>query len=210
MSAAAAYPRPRYVSPGQQRFGSPRQPFSRGARHEPYSVPRAAVRRIRSTGSMEGSPAALKQAADGQIIKVEPDGADDSSIEQSNVSDKNLTKSEDDSNLSGVEGHGSFEQEDTDSLDQTASSGAGDMPGATSDLDPNVSVKLEALTESELDLEITGVEPGMSVPQASDNWSLDMSFDPTGATGSSGDMVSGQGPSKWNFLSFYFYHFVLR
>jgi hypothetical protein len=72
-------------------------------------------------------------------------------------------------------------------------------------MDPNVSVKLEALTENEMELEITGVEPGRPmVPQ--DNWdpnvSMGMNYDPTGATGNPGDMTA-QGYSKCYFLSLF-------
>ena len=69
----------------------------------------------------------------------------------------------------------------------------------TSEIDPNVSVKLEALTENEMELEITGVEPGRP-PMPQDNWdpnvSMGMNFDPTGATGNQGDMAA-QGFSKY-------------
>jgi hypothetical protein len=72
------------------------------------------------------------------------------------------------------------------------------------EIDPNVNVKLEALTESEMELEITGVEPGRpAMPQDSwdPNMSMGMNFDPTGATGSQADLAA-QGYSKW----IYFYN----
>ncbi|XP_053383386.1 zinc finger protein with KRAB and SCAN domains 3-like isoform X13 [Mercenaria mercenaria] len=98
-------------------------------------------------------------------------------------------------------------------LSNLISGGNQQQSSETSEMDPNVSVKLEALTENEMELEITGVEPGRPVvPQ--DNWdpnvSMGMNFDPTGATGNQGDLtaqgyichaerpkVSTQEPSTW-------------
>ncbi|XP_045180265.1 B-cell CLL/lymphoma 6 member B protein-like isoform X5 [Mercenaria mercenaria] len=78
-------------------------------------------------------------------------------------------------------------------LSNLISGGNQQQSSETSEMDPNVSVKLEALTENEMELEITGVEPGRPVmPQ--DNWdpnvSMGMNFDPTGATGNQGDMTA--------------------
>ncbi|XP_045180271.1 MDS1 and EVI1 complex locus protein EVI1-B-like isoform X11 [Mercenaria mercenaria] len=84
-------------------------------------------------------------------------------------------------------------------LSNLISGGNQQQSSETSEMDPNVSVKLEALTENEMELEITGVEPGRPVmPQ--DNWdpnvSMGMNFDPTGATGNQGDMTA-QGYMKY-------------
>ncbi|XP_045181743.2 histone-lysine N-methyltransferase MECOM-like isoform X12 [Mercenaria mercenaria] len=78
-------------------------------------------------------------------------------------------------------------------LSNLISGGNQQQSSETSEMDPNVSVKLEALTENEMELEITGVEPGRPVvPQ--DNWdpnvSMGMNFDPTGATGNQGDLTA--------------------
>ncbi|XP_045181740.1 Krueppel-like factor luna isoform X8 [Mercenaria mercenaria] len=84
-------------------------------------------------------------------------------------------------------------------LSNLISGGNQQQSSETSEMDPNVSVKLEALTENEMELEITGVEPGRPVvPQ--DNWdpnvSMGMNFDPTGATGNQGDLTAqGYSPS---------------
>ncbi|XP_045180276.1 sal-like protein 1 isoform X13 [Mercenaria mercenaria] len=87
-------------------------------------------------------------------------------------------------------------------LSNLISGGNQQQSSETSEMDPNVSVKLEALTENEMELEITGVEPGRPVmPQ--DNWdpnvSMGMNFDPTGATGNQGDMTA-QGYSQGQVL----------
>lgn len=79
---------------------------------------------------------------------------------------------------------------------------------SNSGLDPNVSVKLEALTESEMELEITGVEPGRVQGPGLQDWAANMppgmNFDPSGATGSSIDMMgSPQGYSKYIYLSLF-------
>ncbi|XP_053383392.1 Krueppel-like factor luna isoform X20 [Mercenaria mercenaria] len=84
-------------------------------------------------------------------------------------------------------------------LSNLISGGNQQQSSETSEMDPNVSVKLEALTENEMELEITGVEPGRPVvPQ--DNWdpnvSMGMNFDPTGATGNQGDLTA-QGYKSW-------------
>ncbi|XP_045181734.2 myoneurin-like isoform X3 [Mercenaria mercenaria] len=84
-------------------------------------------------------------------------------------------------------------------LSNLISGGNQQQSSETSEMDPNVSVKLEALTENEMELEITGVEPGRPVvPQ--DNWdpnvSMGMNFDPTGATGNQGDLTA-QGYNKF-------------
>lgn len=94
------------------------------------------------------------------------------------------------------------EQSDTLGLNSDLSnliSGTNQQHGTESgEIDTDVSVKLEALTENEMELEITGVEPGRPI-MAQDDWdpniSMGMNFDPTGATGDPGDM-SAQGYSK--------------
>ncbi|XP_052764898.1 sal-like protein 1 isoform X12 [Mya arenaria] len=73
----------------------------------------------------------------------------------------------------------------------------------TSGMDPNVSVKLEAGDDGDMDLEITGVElgsrPGDPVMASSQDWAQQaMGGMPTGASGGPGDMTAQQG---YNFAS---------
>ena len=73
----------------------------------------------------------------------------------------------------------------------------------SSGLDPNVSVKLEAMTESEMDLEITGVELGqapMQEPMSSQDWMSNVQNVMQGASGSASDMASQQSYSKCQFI----------
>lgn len=78
------------------------------------------------------------------------------------------------------------------------SRGSGEGSGANdSETDPNVSVKLEAINEDELELEITGVEPGtVTSPSSVSNVSMDMSYAMSGASGSQADLTTSQGYSK--------------
>ena len=70
------------------------------------------------------------------------------------------------------------------------------------EVDPNVNVKIEA--ESELDLEITGVEPGQ-MAQSDNSWmpnvQTGMGYGPSTSAGAQGDMSgdSSQGYSKCSF-----------
>lgn len=205
MSAAQYTPRqPRFMSPRQPRFSSPRQQFARGPgpRHEPYSVSRSARRA--STGTVEGSPGSQKQAGDGQIIKLEPQdnsNQSDPSTETSDNTDKVQSGEGTGNTTPGGSNQGLEGSESGDSVDISKTESA-ENQSVSADFDPSVSVKLEALTESELDLEITGVEPGRPAPAPQDwgaNFSMDMGFDPSGATGSGVDMSN---PSKClSFLS---------
>lgn len=219
MSAAAQY-RPQYMSPRHQtpRFPSPRRGM--GQRHEPYPVSRPVRRSL--SGSTEGSPAAQGKALEEQMIKVEPnvDGnASNQSASETVTASSGLGDSTDkigdpenmksESLTAGTtDGGGETEMNSGESnppsnsvfQEQSSVSGAGDTSGAGgSELDPNVTVKLEALTD---DLEITGVEPGRPIVQMpQDNWGpnmgMEMSFDQTGATGSQMDMAASQGTSKY-------------
>ena len=96
------------------------------------------------------------------------------------------------SNLTGI----SSEAAKTDTL---TSNGAA--------VDPNVNIKVESITESELDLEITGVEPGqMAQPDYGlmPNVQTRMGYDTSTSGGAQGDMTdqSSQGYSKSMFHSF--------
>ena len=78
--------------------------------------------------------------------------------------------------------------------------------GDSAAIDPNVNVKIESITESELDLEITGVEPGqMAQPDYGMMPNLQsMGYSPStsGAQGGMGD-ASSQGYSKSRVTSLY-------
>ena len=81
------------------------------------------------------------------------------------------------------------------------------LTGETSEIDPDVNVKLESLSESDMDLEITGVEPGHSSVSSQDtSWAQNtsMGYDPSGATGNQADLQGQEGFSKWNFLLYGF------
>ncbi|XP_045181217.2 uncharacterized protein LOC123540335 isoform X7 [Mercenaria mercenaria] len=183
--------------------------ISPGNRHEPYPAARPSRRT-----STEPSPVKVNNGS-GQVIKVELDthsnendtinqDTDQSSSHQSNapssVKSESGEKDEDaqsESSNSTIPNEPLAEGISLDSdLSNVISGPSHTQSGESSEIDPNVSVKIEALTESEMELEITGVEPGRPVvPQ--DNWdpniSLGMNFDPSqGATGNQADM-SGQG-----------------
>ena len=93
------------------------------------------------------------------------------------------------------------------SLNSDLSSLTGQMDSSTSDsasVDPNVNIKVEAITESDLDLEITGIEPGqMAQPDYGlmPNLQTRMGYDPSSSGGAQGDMAgeSSQGYSKSQF-----------
>ncbi|XP_060590056.1 zinc finger E-box-binding homeobox 2-like isoform X10 [Ruditapes philippinarum] len=170
------------------------------------------------------SPTANK--LDGQIIKIEPDDSNEASNQSENETgnqDNSDNASQSPSHAANAPSSVKSEsgEKDDDARSESSNSTIPNEPPAeglsldsdlsnlisgnnqeqssetTSEMDPNVSVKLEALTENEMDLEITGVEPGRPmVPQ--DNWdpnvSMGMNYDPTGATGNQGDM-SAQGYS---------------
>lgn len=72
-------------------------------------------------------------------------------------------------------------------------------------LDPNVSVKLEqSVTDSEMDLEITGVELGhrpTQEPSGSQDWMSNVQDIMQGATGNPADMSSQQGYSKCYYIN---------
>ncbi|XP_053383325.1 uncharacterized protein LOC123541529 isoform X2 [Mercenaria mercenaria] len=170
------------------------------------------------------SPVRVDNKLDGQVIKIEP-GSDNeasnqsengainhSKLESLNQSQSGEISVQSDSRSQSGEKDDDAQLESANttipneslaeglSLDSDLSnviSGPSYIQGGESgEMDPNVSVKIEALTESEMELEITGVEPGRPVvPQ--DNWdpnvSMGMNFDPSqGAVGNQ-DVVTAQG-----------------
>ena len=94
------------------------------------------------------------------------------------------------------------------SLDSNLSNHTGQMDTSTSDsaaVDPNVNIKVESITESELDLEITGVEPvQMAKPDYGlmPNVQTRMGYDPLTSGSAQDDMIgeSSQGYSKLPFF----------
>ncbi|XP_053382898.1 zinc finger and BTB domain-containing protein 17-like isoform X4 [Mercenaria mercenaria] len=171
---------------------SPRQPFSPQVfplrspanRHEPYHIPRP--RRTSDTSFTETSlgpgsfqPGAVstpQETMENIPMKTEPSYDNQTEINK----DEENTNSSTGTNEQSESRTG----ENQDNIDS----------------DPN-SVKVEAISESEFELEITGVEPGRpALPP--DNWvpdnvSMGMNFDPSqGAAGSQADMAGQQGYSK--------------
>ncbi|KAL4218150.1 hypothetical protein ACF0H5_022886 [Mactra antiquata] len=68
---------------------------------------------------------------------------------------------------------------------------SGNTTQASHSLDPNVQVKLESVADSEMDLEITGVELGqrpIQEPSSSQDWMANVQDMMQGATGTSADM----------------------
>ncbi|XP_052260335.1 zinc finger protein egl-43-like isoform X4 [Dreissena polymorpha] len=187
-------PMPRFQATAR----SPRQQFRSpggGLRHQPYPV----TRPIRAAASPVRSPMKSPAKLDGQTIKLEPDDetSNQSATSQpSSPSSHQNLKSEpgtDDANSESSSSHNEQNQEGL-SLGADLSSL---VSGDNSEHDPDVSVKLEAISEAEMDLEITGVEPGR--PMQPQDWganAMGMNFDPTGATGSQADMTGQQGYSE--------------
>ncbi|XP_060605055.1 transcription factor che-1-like isoform X43 [Ruditapes philippinarum] len=176
----APYPRqilPRGPMPGMSPGGSLRSP---SIRHEPYPISRP---QRNSTGSMPTTP-----------VKQEPSDLSNDGISESNnvsQSPSQLGESKDDENTNSSSSTIPNEPSDGNTGESS------DRQKTDSDLDPNVNIKVEAITESEMELEITGVEPGRpSIPQDWDpNLSLGMNFDPnSGAMGSAADMQQGYNP----------------
>ncbi|XP_060589050.1 uncharacterized protein LOC132744373 isoform X5 [Ruditapes philippinarum] len=88
----------------------------------------------------------------------------------------------------------------TDSSVNEPSTSQGNEQGTMEGLDPNISVKLEAFGDSEMDLEITGVELGQNTltqeQMSSQEWMANVQNVMQGASGSSADMAGQQGYSE--------------
>ncbi|XP_060589051.1 homeotic protein spalt-major-like isoform X6 [Ruditapes philippinarum] len=88
----------------------------------------------------------------------------------------------------------------TDSSVNEPSTSQGNEQGTMEGLDPNISVKLEAFGDSEMDLEITGVELGQNTltqeQMSSQEWMANVQNVMQGASGSSADMAGQQGYSQ--------------
>ncbi|XP_060589053.1 early growth response protein 1-A-like isoform X8 [Ruditapes philippinarum] len=92
----------------------------------------------------------------------------------------------------------------TDSSVNEPSTSQGNEQGTMEGLDPNISVKLEAFGDSEMDLEITGVELGQNTltqeQMSSQEWMANVQNVMQGASGSSADMAGQQGYSLEQFV----------
>ncbi|XP_052765282.1 zinc finger protein 263-like isoform X5 [Mya arenaria] len=176
---------PRFPSPRHQPYPSgrpPRRPpapnFGPGQGVQGLAMPGARNVKVEPSDSDEASN---QSGTDAGNVKHETTG----SVQESGANTDNENRDSDGSNLAAGDQGG--EQQGSGSGPQT--------PGS----DPDINVKLEALTEEELDLEITGVEPGtagagMSQSEWDPNASLGMDYG-QGATGSSADM---QGQAGYN------------
>lgn len=177
---------------------------SPGSRHEPYPTTRSSRRT-----STEPSPVEL-QDNPGQPIKLEENvetnqGESDTvtAVEQgsSNESPSSDADAKDDDASSESATSAKLNEPLSDADLSNMTSGSHQETGG--ELDSSVTVKMEEFTESDMDLEITGVQPGSSVSQ--DNWdpnlSMGMNFDPTSVIGNQDDM-GAQGYSKWKILCF--------
>ncbi|XP_052764314.1 sal-like protein 3 isoform X34 [Mya arenaria] len=195
MSPRATMPRMVQRSPRQQ-F----RPPGGGVRHQPYPV----TRPIRASATAIRSSAKV----DGQVIKSEPDNDASNQSAGDNLGSSQPASPSQTSAQAGADDSESSSSTIPNEPGQEGLSLGADLSGLVSgdgmeqsgDGEQDVSVKLERLTESEMDeLEITGVEPGRPMPSAQD-WNATMSgmgFDPSasGATGSPGDLAAQQGYS---------------
>ncbi|XP_052765281.1 zinc finger and SCAN domain-containing protein 4-like isoform X4 [Mya arenaria] len=198
---------PRFPSPRHQPYPSgrpPRRPpapnFGPGQGVQGLAMPGARNVKVEPSDSDEASN---QSGTDAGNVKHETTG----SVQESGANTDNENRDSDGSNLAAGDQGG--EQQGSGSGPQT--------PGS----DPDINVKLEALTEEELDLEITGVEPGtagagMSQSEWDPNASLGMDYG-QGATGSSADMQGqagysegSQSPRGWPDYSLYFCPFCNR
>ncbi|KAH3711268.1 hypothetical protein DPMN_070771 [Dreissena polymorpha] len=197
-------------NPGPQFTRSPRQfsPRYQAPRHQPYPVnrPRRPTAPNLGTGPQNngtGQPGVV--AGNSPRVKVEPSRNDGPSYQSGSELEANETRirSSDSVSDSGANTSEQVGMGSSDSSNQ-APGDIGDLEhteGGRVGLDSGEDVKLESLEESDIDLEITGVEPGQSFG-GQDLWdpSVSLTFDPTGATGSSLD-VSGSQPGGYNVLS---------
>ena len=105
-----------------------------------------------------------------------------------------------DSDLSGlISNEGAGTSSSIQNKPQSESEGREPTAGSSGEMDPNVNVKVEAITESEMELEITGVELGHGGQLVDPMGSQESWAQNSGATGSQGDMPQGseQGYSKY-------------
>ena len=159
-----------------------------------------------SSASSSPSHTALPPTPTSQSVQsplVKDDGSESSSSTIANepaevkysdtIPPGGLSLDSDLSNLTGIPGHAA-------EMDTAEPKSVASDEQTINEMDPNVNIKVEAITESELDLEITGVEPGQ-MPQ-SDNWMPNvqsrMGYGPSTSTAAEGDMSEGQGGAGYS------------
>ena len=134
---------------------------------------------VKDDGSESSSSTIANEAAEVKYSDTIPPGG--------------LSLDSDLSNLTGIPGHAA-------EMDTAEPKSVASDEQTMDEMDPNVNIKVEAITESELDLEITGVEPGQ-MPQ-SDNWMPNvqsrMGYGPSTSTAAEGDMSEGQGGAGYS------------
>lgn len=116
-------------------------------------------------------------------VKTEPSDSDNPDHDPSSESNDIINRDDENTNSS------------TGTNDQSENR-TGDTEGNEEEENPDM--KVEAISESEFELEITGIEPGRPILPP-DNWdpNMGMNFDPSqGASGSPSDMTAQQGYSK--------------
>ncbi|KAL4218185.1 hypothetical protein ACF0H5_022921 [Mactra antiquata] len=183
MPGMAGFMNQQHMSP---RYNSPRHFSPRArARHQPYPGPRShSIRHPSRSNSFQGLEPSLNPGVQnpisGPIVKSEPTGDSDNSNSQSDDLNKNAG---DASQQSSEQNPGATSQ------NSSVSDSSGDGQTNVS-LDPNISVKLEAVTDADADLEITGVELGQDWPSPSSSMSQ-------GAVGTPGDMGDQQNYGHW-------------
>ena len=205
-------PRQQGVHPVSLTRASPGSGIRGSMRHEPYRVARP--KRTSLTFDQQGSgnqTATVPSSTVGSsaVVKIEP--ADDNNTDLSNTtpSQNNLKTEFEQSNPSSDPQDVKFSDTQTASGLSLDSDLTNLISQETSQqLDGNednvietntATIKTEAISESDMELEITGVEPGrLESPQ--ENWganSTQTEYDQSGATGSSAE---GQGYSKYMLL----------
>lgn len=164
-------------------------------------------------GAQDSSQPASPSANPSTPSKVKPESSekdDDAKSESSTSTIPNETSDLNKSSDIGPPGGLSLDS-DLSNLISAASTSVSDSvqdTSAGSGLDPNVTVKMEDVGDSDMDLEITGVELGSTpVPEqqmGAQDWAQGMmGVMPTGATGGPGDMTPGQqGYSKCPYFLF--------
>ena len=170
-----------------------------------------------SSASSSPSHTALPPTPTSQSVQsplVKDDGSESSSSTIANepaevkysdtIPPGGLSLDSDLSNLTGIPGHAA-------EMDTAEPKSVASDEQTMDEMDPNVNIKVEAITESELDLEITGVEPGQ-MPQ-SDNWMPNvqsrMGYGPSTSTAAEGDMSEGQGGAGYSKCQLSPFHLFL-
>lgn len=125
-------------------------------------------------------------------LKPESDNNDDAESSSSTIPNEgtDYNKVSD----TGPPGGLSLDSDLSNLISATSTSTTDSAQDTSTGLDPDVSVKLEAVGDSDMDLEITGVELGSTAAAEQQMLSQDWAMGgmPSGATGGPGDMAAGQ------------------